>query len=124
MALNYKKINEEIIKLARGLGYRVEMYDEKGAGPINTPEKAKYVYLQPENIAVSLPQGYTSEFDEVYVYTSKDNKNMNSFVKFIKNLQKVCHINGLGVTIRNFENKDSISDYFVQDAKRNKEENS
>ena len=68
MAINYTKINDEILKIARGMKYTVKMFDEFGSGPISSTKKAKFIYLEPDGVMLSVPTGNSSEHDEIYIY--------------------------------------------------------
>lgn len=120
MGLNYKKINSEIVKIAKGLGYNLKMFDEKGSGPISDSEKAKYVELTPDGIMIDLPQGYSSETDEIYIYAGK-NKDKERFLKLIQAVKVAGHMNGLGMTIKNFSTPKVSPKDFADKAKTARE---
>lgn len=102
MAINYSRVNNELIKIGRGLGYTIQMYDEQGAGPISDPDYAKYVYLMPVGILISVPQGNSNERNEIYIYVGKK-KDPLEFEALRQRIKVLAHFNGLGMTIHNFE---------------------
>jgi len=116
MAVNYAKVNDELIKICRGIGYTIKMYDEKGDGPIADPANAKFIYLQPDGIMIAVPVGNTSEHDEIYVYVGKK-KDMTMFLSLIQRIKVTGHFNGLGMTIRNFETDAVNPKDFADDAR-------
>jgi len=116
MSINYAKVNEELVKIARGLGYTIKMYDEKGDGPIADPVNAKFIYLEPDGIMIAVPTGNTSEHDEIYIYVGKK-KDMSKFLTLIQRVKVASHFNGLGMTIRNFENDSMSPKDFADDAR-------
>jgi hypothetical protein len=116
MAINYKKVNEEIVKVARGLGYTIKMFDEKGSGPIATAENARYIELAPDGIMISVPVGNSSEIDEIYIYAGKK-KDRSKFLSLIQKIKNIGHFNGLGMTIRTFETDKVSPAQFSDDAR-------
>jgi len=116
MSVNYAKVNDELTKICRGLGYTIAMYDEKGSGPISDPAYAKSIYLEPDGIMITVPVGNTSEHDEIYIYVGKK-KDMAKFLSLVARIKVVAHMNALGMTIRNFET-DSVKPKDFADAAR------
>src|SRR5574343_312404 len=116
MAINYKKVNEEIVKVARGIGYTIKMFDEKGSGPIATAENARYIELSLDGIMISVPVGNASEIDEIYIYAGKK-KDRSKFLSLIQKIKNIGHFNGLGMTIRTFETDKVSPAQFSDDAR-------
>lgn len=121
MSINYKRVNEEIVKVARGLGYTIKMFDEKGSGPIATAENARYIELSPDGIMISVPVGNTSEVDEIYIYAGKK-KDRSKFLSLIGKIKNIGHFNGLGMTIRTFETNKVAPAQFADSARSAKEQ--
>lgn len=102
MGINYEKINDQVIKIARGLDYTVEMYDEMGTGPISNTKNARYVELMPDGIMLSLPDGSSSDRNEIVIYAGTK-KDKIKFLDLINRTKVVAHMNGLEQTIRKFD---------------------
>lgn len=102
MGINYEKVNDEFVKIARGLGYTVEMYDEMGSGPIASSKNARYVELMPDGIMLGLPSGSNTDRDEIIVYVGTK-KDMPRFLDLIHRIKVVAHMNALEITIRKFD---------------------
>ena len=102
MGLNYEKINDEIVKIARGLGYTVQMYDEMGSGPISSTRNVRYVELMPCGIMLGLPSVSSTERDEMIIYVG-NTKDMARFLDLINRTKVVLHMNGVEQTIRKFD---------------------
>lgn len=120
MAVNYRRVNEEIVKVARGLGYTIKMFDEKGSGPISTAENARYIELSPDGIMISVPVGNSSEIDEIYVYAGKK-KDRSKFLTLIQKVKAIGHFNGLGMTIRSFDTNKVSPAQFADSARAARE---
>ena len=116
MGIDYKQINSDVINIVRGLGYTTKIFDEKGSGPIADPKKAKYVELEPDGILLDLPQGYSSEFDEIYIYVGKS-KDKERFLRLIHAIKVASHMNGLGMTIKNWDTPKVGAKDFADEAK-------
>ena len=102
MTINYEKVNDEFVKIARGLGYTIEMYDEIGNGPIASTKNAKYIELMPDGIMLGLPTGSNADRDEIIIYAGS-RKDMAKFLDLIHRSKIVAHMNGLEITIRKFD---------------------
>ena len=102
MGINYEKVNDEFVKIARGLGYTIEMYDEMGNGPISSTKNAKYIELMPDGIMLGLPTGSNADRDEIIIYAGT-RKDMAKFLDLIHRCKIVAHMNGLEITIRKFD---------------------
>lgn len=116
MAVNYWRINGEIVKIGRGLGYTIQMYDDQGNGPISDPAYAKYIYFAPVGIMISVPIGNSSERDEIFIYVGKE-KDKLEFQSLRQRLKVLAHLNGLGLTIRNFESDRVVPKDFADEAR-------
>lgn len=121
MAISYEKINNEVFKIARGMGYSIKMFDENGNGPISNPELAMYMYLEPDGIMLSMPQGNSTEYDEVLFYKGKLHDEMK-FKNLIKRVRNVTRLYNVGITIREFGGDHKVSpDDFAHRVKADRE---
>lgn len=122
MSISYGRVNQEIFKIAKGMGYTVKMYDQDGNGPIANPMLAMYMYLEPDGIMISLPEGVSSEYDEVFFYKGAL-KDTEKFKKLVTRIRNVMRGYGVGVTIRNFDSQKKMSPSdFSYKVRANKEE--
>lgn len=99
MGINYEKINEEVYKIALGLGYKVQIFDEMGNGPISNTENARYFELLPDGIMVAMPEENDRSEVIFYVGTKKDKIR---FLDLINTTKVTLHMNGVEQTIRTF----------------------
>ena len=97
--INYEKVNDEFVKIARGLGYTIRMYDEMGSGPISNTKNARYVELMPDGIMFSLPSNSSSDRHEIIIWAGTK-KDTAKFLDLINRTKVVAHMNGLEQTIR------------------------
>lgn len=114
------KLANDIFKTVKGLGYVIEMYDYKGQGPIVDPEKAKYIYLKPDQIMISIPRDDSNDIGEVFIYTSGDSLNDKN-KKMIQRIKNIGMQYQTGVTIRKFDKKDITPKKFAYKGKIEKD---
>ena len=116
MAINYTRVADEIIKIARGLGYDIQMFDEFGSGPISSSKKAKYIYLKPDGIIFSMPSGAVDEHEEIFIYVG-NKKDINKFLNLVRRVRIVARFNALGITIRKFNTDVVTPKHFADEAR-------
>lgn len=120
MSINYKKVNEEIIKICKSLDYKIKMYSAHGKGPIVKSEDAKYVSLLPDGLMISLTLGNSSDYDEIFIWTGTK-KDQVKFIDLCMRIKKLCQLNGIGVTIKNYNTNKVLPKHFADEAKATKE---
>ena len=124
MAINLEKITDNIVKIARGLGYNIKMYDEFGNGPISSSKTAKYIFLEPDGILFSIPSLNGNETDkDIYIYVG-NKKNVQKFADLLKRIRIIAKMDGMGITLKNEYNLERITpDYLAHEARSAREEN-
>lgn len=106
MKIPHEHIIEEIFKHAKGLSYTIKMFDEDGGGPISNPKLAKYIYLEDEGVMISMPdESSDNEHSEIFIYPGDIGalKDLKKFKNFLKTVKRIARLNGVGVTVRNYD---------------------
>jgi hypothetical protein len=122
MAISYAVLSNEIFKIVKGMGFDIKMYNRDGAGPISSPDLAKYIYLEPDGIMISVPSDNSSEVNnEVFFYKGAEDYDREKFIKLIKRVRNVARMYGVGTTIREFGDRKINPTDFAYRAKADRE---
>lgn len=97
MAISIPRINDQIIKISKGLGYEVRLFDEMGNGPISSAKTARYIYLDPDGIQISMPSESIDDYDDIKIYIGH-NKDNNRFSDLLNRIRIIAKQNAIGVT--------------------------
>lgn len=101
MAFSQYKVTSDIFKVLKGVkGRSVFMYDSQGKGPVASPENAKWIFVKPDNILISLPKEGSSE--EIFIYRTTG-KSDNDFKDILNRIRRVTLKHRIGITLMNYE---------------------
>ena len=121
MAIEQDKIGLEVYKVlsAPGYGFNISMYTADGKGTI-TPMNAKWLYIKPQNIMITLPEQDKPSKPEIYLW-KQQNIDDDLIVELIQRLRKVANQFGIGLTVNDFAHEDTPK-AFAKAAAREQEE--
>ena len=111
------KVTDEILKIARSFKQTVEMITDSGASTADF-EDAKYLYLKPLYIFLTMPVG--EKIDDIYAYIGKQ-KNQEKVDEMFRRIRTLAHFNGIGFTIREHDANVVKPKHFADEARLVKE---